>query len=148
MKISKYQIEYQNGGSDVYQTKIKINVNIITNLLFAHRNEIKMFHFNTLKYGAHKSLDDYLKTFEELFDRFMESYQGAMNKNVKEMLGDNSEYKLNLVILTDDNIVSELNKFIDNLNTYRKYLVHTGLQAQIDEMLSETDKLIYLLKFK
>ena len=35
--------------------------------LFEHRNAVKIHHFNTKKYGIHKTLDTYLHADDDLF---------------------------------------------------------------------------------
>lgn len=41
------------------------------------REQIKLLHFQTINYSVHKITDDFLKTYDELFDTFWEAKQSS-----------------------------------------------------------------------
>ena len=53
----------------------KLLCNIIK-IFFQHQLEIKMYHFQTKLYGAHKASDMYHGGFLEKMDKFLEAAQG------------------------------------------------------------------------
>src|SRR3972149_5897421 len=44
--------------------------------LFEHQIKMKLYHFQTKKYGAHKASDEYIEKFRSNFDRLIEIGQG------------------------------------------------------------------------
>lgn len=110
---------------------------------FKHYIQLKMFHFQTTKYGAHKASDTYLDKFTDTYDKFMEVAQGKFGKlSINEL--NIEKFK----VVTDDTIFNELKRFIilleslnDSLNT------HTDLLNIRDEMLGNVNQLKYLLTF-
>lgn len=49
---------------------------------FEFRDNLKLFHFQTKSYAAHKAADTLEKSLSVLFDKFMESLQGQMGFRV------------------------------------------------------------------
>jgi hypothetical protein len=112
---------------------------------FGHQTQIKMFHFQTKKWGAHKASDAYLCKFGANFDRFMEVYQGAYKKV------QTPEIKVNLQMLNDENIVQNLAEFVKWLKAMdsaqdNALSEQPGLLAIRDEMVADVQQLIYLLR--
>ena len=166
-KYEKYKTKYENalkqqnrqssmnhlGGalnSDSSLEKILEN-------FFEHQMSIKMLHFQTKSYGAHKSLDCYLCKFNSNFDRFMETAQGSRVKIIGSDEGlstdgrlTNKDIAVNVTMLTDGNIDSHITSFKRVLNSQipTTFGTHLGLLAIRDEMLADVDQLQYLLTFK
>src|SRR5690606_4852056 len=59
---------------------MNIVVIIFLNSMFDYFIVIKILHFLTNNFGAHKASDNYLKLFLDNFDKFMESAQGIFGK--------------------------------------------------------------------
>ena len=122
----------------------KTEVENILNTFFHHQVALKMYHFQTKYYGAHKASDSYLSTFNDHFDTFMEVAQGTWNtvtaKNVN----------LKVKTLTDQTVQKYLDEYLDFLGTFEKLLGsgHSDLLNIRDEMRAEANKLKYLLRFK
>ena len=110
---------------------------------FNHQITIKMYHFQTKTYGAHKTSDTYLSGFLEKMDRFIEIGQG--------IYGTVTLNKVNISIKTvdDKTIFDELEFFIKMLrkcdNIIGKYPELLNIR---DEMLGDAEQLKYLLHFK
>lgn len=109
-------------------------------VLFEHQLAVKMFHFQTMKYGGHKAADAYLITYTANLDRFMEVYQGEYG-TIKD-----TYISINFPTTTDSTIESHLNSMIVYLENMRNLSV--GLQNIRDEMVSDIKQFIYLLSFE
>jgi hypothetical protein len=111
---------------------------------FAHQIAMKMYHFQTKSFGAHKAADEYLAGFATNFDKLMEVLQGEFGTVEIQKLS------LNVSLVTDETVISHLNRVID----FMRQLKVDGeeLPSEIvtirDDMISEAQKLKYLLTFK
>ena len=122
------------------------NVQLFENILvifFRHQLKIKLFHFQTKCYSAHKASDSYLGKFEENLDKFMEVAQGFVGRlTIKKMT-------IHFNALNDDNIIEELGKFRLILKMFDKLMANnTELLNIRDEMLGDVEQFTYLLTFK
>lgn len=108
--------------------------------LFKHQLAIKMFHFQTEQYGAHKQSDAYLTKFLANMDQFMEVAQGIVG------VVQTRELKLRVVTVDDDEIVEELAHFADTLGKMRR-AGYPELNAILDIMLADLRQFRYLLSF-
>lgn len=118
-------------------------LNQISINMFNHYISMKLYHFQTELYGAHKTSDAYIEKYLGLMDRFMEVSQGIYGKvNLKK-------YDIKGSSHTDDNIVNHINGFIKYINTGMKDVLddNTDLLTIRDEILSEANQLKYLLTF-
>jgi len=110
---------------------------------FGHQIALKMFHFQTKRYGAHKAVDTYLDTFGNNFDRFMEVAQGELGefKVMKQI-----SLKVNLV--TDETVITHLDVMIDFLTKVESHgdALSSELSGIRSEMVAEIQKLKYLLR--
>ena len=105
---------------------------------------LKLFHFQTKLYGAHKASDGYLDKYAETMDKFLEVAQGIYGKITLK------KYSLTGSSHTDENIIKHLdgmitllrNKIDDVLGDY------TDLINIRDEIVGNTEQLKYLLSFK
>ena len=123
-----------------------MNLKILEVLLgtfFRHQLKIKMYHFQTGKYGAHKASDSYLETFELNLDKFMEIGQGITGKFTTKSMN------LKFDTLTDDTISAELDKFVSTLRALDEIMASsTELLNLRDEMIGNAEQFKYLLTFK
>ena len=110
---------------------------------FQHQMEIKMFHFQTKNYGAHKASDMYLSNFLSNMDKFLEAAQGISGQTKLK----NIEVKFNT--LTDKTIIQALEQFINLLFKLDESLgLNKDLLAIRDEMMADANQLKYLLIFE
>jgi len=115
-------------------------MNSVISPFFQHQLVVKMYHFQTKKYGAHKASDKYLVKYSANFDRFMEVFQGETGR-----LQDN-QIILEFAVATDETIDMHLKSMIDHLNSFNK--LSYELAAIRDEMLADLQQFRYLLTFK
>ena len=111
--------------------------------MFNHYIAMKLYHFQTENYSAHKTSDAYIEKFLELKDRFLEVAQGIYGKiNLKK-------YDIKGSSHNDENIFNHINGYIKYLNTGINDVLddRTDLINIRDELLSEANQLKYLLTF-
>ena len=124
------------------ETRTSIN-RLVMNLL-NHQIVLKLFHFQTEKYGAHKASDAYLEKYANTMDKFLEVAQGIYGKVTLK------KYTLSGSSHTDENIVKHLNGII----TYMREKIddvldeYTELINIRDELVGDAEQLKYLLTFK
>lgn len=120
-----------------------IALDSLLNLFFAHQLKIKMFHFQTKLYGAHKASDDYLSKYEDNLDKFFEVAQGVFGKlECKKM-------KIEFDTLDEFSVNDEIDKFVKILkvldNQYNKFPELINIR---DEIVADANQFKYLLTFK
>jgi Family of unknown function (DUF5856) len=142
-KYAKYKTKYlqskQIGGDEG-------NLQDITTHLFSHLIMIKMLHFQSAKYGAHKALDDYYDKFNANMDRFMEVLQGDKGR----ITISSNTLEIQTELTNDTDISERLNQFGQEVLTElvdERYGDNSGLISVRDEMIAEVDNLKYLLTF-
>ncbi len=114
----------------------------IVTAFFQHQLTMKMFHFQTKKYGAHKAADDYLDKYEENFDRFIEVWQGA-NGRISD-----KQINMSFNTVTDENMATHLDAMINFLGSLSNGNLTVDLAAIRDEMIADIQQLKYLLTFQ
>src|SRR5271170_3763321 len=80
---------------------------------FRHQIYIKMFHFQTKKYGAHKASDSYLEKFSANMDRFVETMQGVTGQVTNDSMILH-EFRFN-EYRDVNSMKNKMNQFIDEL---------------------------------
>ena len=106
-------------------------------------NQIKLYHWATLSYAAHKALDDLHTILSQHFDTLIEAYLG--NHNLQPL----PQFTVHTKSNTD---VSNITKFIQHSHKYlskiHKKIKQSEMQNIIDEMLTALNKTSYLLKLE
>ena len=112
--------------------------------LFNHQVVLKLFHFQTELYGAHKASDAYLEKFAQTMDKFLEIAQGIYGRITikKYTLSGSSHTDANIVRHLDGVITLLREKIDDLLDNY------TDLINVRDELVGDAEQLKYLLTFK
>jgi DNA-binding ferritin-like protein len=112
-------------------------------IILNFQNELRLHHWGTKSYAAHKALGKAYESIDGLLDTFAETYMGALGK---EKLKEINELQLNGPYRTSANQV--LNSFEDYLmNEIPKELdeSQTELLNIRDEMLGVVQQTKYLL---
>lgn len=120
----------------------KVNLNLLVKDFLMHYNIMKMYHFQTKNYGAHKAVDVYITGFLVNFDSFMEVAQGRYGKLTNDKLS------ITFNTLKDSNADKHLNEYITMLNNMSKTMNVKELLAIRDVMVGDAQKLKYLLTFE
>lgn len=114
----------------------------VFNVFFKHYMTVKMYHFQTKLYGAHKSSDAYLVKFLANMDQFLEVAQGITGQtNIKN-------FDIKFSTKTDKNILSELDHFADYFVNMKYIEKYPELLAIRDVLVADAQQLKYLLLFK
>lgn len=105
---------------------------------------LKGYHFTTKIYNRHRAIDKFMEHYSVLYDNFMESCMGHHGQMTLP------PYTLTIPTINDDNILGYLHHFLQYLledigNHYRNYPDLLNIR---DEMITEVEKLIYLLRLK
>lgn len=105
--------------------------------------QIKLFHFSTMKYSTHKTLDDFHEDLSDLVDKLLEVYLGRFNKQPLEI------FQINMTATTN------ISNLIEYLETERQVICgirnktfknNCEIQNIIDEITALFDRTIYLCK--
>ena len=135
----------QNKNMTMTNTKqIKKELNEICMNLLNHQIVMKLFHFQTTTYGAHKASDAYLEKFAGLMDQFLEVAQGIYGKVSL------SRYAVSGNTHKNETINTHLNGMISYLKNKINTILsnYTELINLRDELLSDLEQLKYLLTFQ
>jgi hypothetical protein len=105
---------------------------------------LKGYHFTTKIFNRHKAIDEFMENYSGLYDKFMESCMGHHGQMTLQ------SYTLNVPVINDDTILEYLHHFLTFLrddigNHYRNYPDLINIR---DEMTTEVERLIYLLRLK
>lgn len=122
---------------------IKFTIETLITYMFKHEMQMKMYHFQTEKYGAHKASDDYITKFRANSDRFLEVAQG--------LLGKSKERSLTILFNTkdDSSICQCLDDFIASMRLLEvTFATNYEMLNLRDEMIADAIQLKYLLTFK
>jgi hypothetical protein len=120
------------------------SLNKLTMNLLNHQVVMKLFHFQTNLYGAHKASDTYGEKFAATMDKFLEIAQGIYGKVTLK------KYSLTGSSHTDENILKHLDGIIILLRSKIDDILaeYTELINVRDELVGDAEQLKYLLTFK
>jgi hypothetical protein len=112
-------------------------------------DQIKIYHWQTLKYSRHKATDELHEKLSELIDRFIEVLQGRniLEKKDKRILIDESKDFIKIHNINDENglaIVNNIKKFLESTTLITLINNHSELLNIRDEMLSIVNQTAYL----
>jgi hypothetical protein len=112
--------------------------------LINHQVVMKLYHFQTEHYGAHKTSDAYIEKYSNTFDRFLEIAQGIYGKITLK------KYSLIGSSHNDDNIIKHLEGMITYWRTKMNDILgnYTDLINIRDELVGDAEQMKYLLTFK
>lgn len=115
-------------------------------ILLQFQDNIKLYHFQTKRFGAHTVSDKLHAALILLLDKFLESYQGVYGR-IPPI--DNS---ITIRTLNDKEIISYSKRFIVQLRKSTRELCkkpqNSSLCNILDEIVAEVEKFVYLLTFK
>lgn len=117
--------------------------------LLHFRNQLKLYHWQTAGYGAHKALDDAVTTLDDHTDKLLETGFPLDKAGVKSMAS--SGPKAGYVNWTSKRAtVAAVNAQIAALKSAKEAYTDTALEPLVhilDEIIGELLQLVYLLNF-
>ena len=115
--------------------------------LFGFRDQMKLYHWQTLSHARHVASDTFVTNLSAFIDQFIEIYQGKYGR-IK--LGKVSTVRL--VDIDDDSIIDYLKKYRNYLTFTLSGSLHdmkdTDLLNIRDEMLADVNKTLYLFSLE
>jgi hypothetical protein len=125
-------------------TAIRVSLNRLCMNLLNHQIVMKLFHFQTAEYGAHKASDAYIEKYANTLDKFLEVAQGIYGKITLK------KYSLSGSSHNDENIIKHINGMISYWRTKINDVLgdYTDLINIRDELAGDAEQLKYLLTFK
>jgi len=111
---------------------------------------VKLFHWKTTSYAAHKASDELYSKLNENIDSFMEILLGKTNKRIDLM--DQKNIKL-VDLSSQESLIKEVDDFKSYLvgldyNKAMRSMSNTDLYNIRDEILGHMNQFLYLLTFK
>jgi len=142
--ITQKQSPNINVATDDGDNNLMRNLNKVAMNLLNHQIVMKLFHFQTELYGAHKASDGYLEKFATTMDKFLEIAQGIYGRlTIKKFKLEGSSHN-------DENIIKHIEGIIMLLRTGIDDVLanYTDLINVRDELVGDAEQLKYLLSFK
>ena len=117
---------------------IQINMNFL--------NDIQSYHWQTKSYSEHEALGEFYTKFNELNDRFVETYQGKTHQRISF----SAESRPGITNYVDNKqVCSEVCKTSDRINeTAKEVQGQIDLESILEDMLEATSQLCYHLTLK
>lgn len=119
----------------------------IINLMLTLRNQVKIYHWETMQYARHKSTDDLVDKLDDAIDKFVEVYIGKYGRpNLTARTGT-----LRLRNYKDPEAANLLNEAIVWMTTRLPKLLSskdTDLLNIRDEIVADLNQTLYLFTFQ
>jgi hypothetical protein len=131
-----------------YSNKIQNFENEVTMYFFEMLLMIKLFHWKTFNYAAHKASDEIYEKLNEHMDRFMEVLLGKSNIRMNF-----SNRKIELLDVGREVFIVKIKSFknyLINLSNHpaMKTMSNVDLLTIRDELLADLNQFLYLLSLK
>ena len=116
---------------------------IQANMNFLH--DIKAYHWQTKSYSEHENLQEFYEKFDELNDRFVETWQGKTHQRVNF----SAELRPGIMNYADNKqVCSEVCKTSDRINEIYKEVDGPDLHSILEDMIEQTSQLCFHLTLK
>ena len=108
-------------------------------------NDIKAYHWQTKSYSEHENLQEFYEKFDELNDRFVETWQGRTHQRINF----SAELRPGIMNYADNKqVCSEVCKTSDRINEIYKEVDGPDLHSILEDMLEQTSQLCFHLTLK
>jgi hypothetical protein len=143
-KLSNFTMKNKGGNNNNFSKMTVEGLGKACEEMMTHYIAMKMFHFQTDSYAAHKASDNYITEFLAFHDLFMETAQGIMGKMSSE------KHNCSTLLFSSN---SDCVKHLDEVKMKMKELrmrvnEHSDLVNLLDEQIQRMNQLKYLLTFK
>ena len=119
----------------------------IVNLMLTLRNQVKIYHWETMQFSRHKSTDDLLEKLDDSIDKFVEVYIGKYGRpkltpktGTIRLRNYNDEEGQELLKQAVEWLTTRLPKLLSSKDT--------DLLNIRDEILADLNQSLYLFTFK
>jgi len=108
-------------------------------------NDIKAYHWQTKSYSEHENLQEFYEKFDELNDRFVETWQGRTHQRINF----SAELRPGIMNYADNRqVCSEVCKTSDRINEIYKEVDGPDLHSILEDMIEQTSQLCFHLTLK
>tara|TARA_B100000700_G_scaffold213992_1_gene235288 strand:+ start:104 stop:475 length:372 start_codon:yes stop_codon:yes gene_type:complete len=108
-------------------------------------NDIKAYHWQTKSYSEHENLQEFYEKFDELNDRFVETWQGKTHQRINF----SAELRPGIMNYADNKqVCSEVCKTSDRINEIYKEVDGPDLHSILEDMIEQTSQLCFHLTLK
>ena len=108
-----------------------------------YSNQLRYYHWQTPSYAQHEALGKFYEGITEVLDGLVETWQGR-NGNIKV---DNG--KVELVDYTDvETVIESAETLREVYEEFAKTVPYGDINDQIDDMITQINQTIYLLRLK
>ena len=106
-------------------------------------NDVQSYHWQTKSYAEHEALGEFYTKFNELNDRFVETYQGKTHQRINF----SAELRPGIRNYADNaDVCSEVCKTSDRINeVYKEIEGQIDLESILEDMQEATSQLSYHL---
>ena len=120
----------------------------IINVMLTLRNQVKVYHWQTMSYARHKATDDLVTSLDENIDKFVEVYMGKYGPPT--FSGSNTKITVRNVI---DKKAAELLKagtewLTHDLPRFLNKTKDSDLLNIRDEILADLNQVLFLFRLK
>ena len=120
----------------------------IINVMLTLRNQVKVYHWQTMSFSRHKSTDDLVSSLDENIDKFVEVYMGKHGP--PNFSGSNMKITVHNVI---DKKAAELLKagvkwLTHDLPRFLNAKADSDLLNIRDEILADLNQVLFLFRLK
>ena len=112
----------------------------IITLSFSLLNQVKLFHWATKSYAAHKALGDLHDVLSDLTDNLVECYIGSAGRQPLSLFEVTTSSHTDL-----KQVVPFIKDYTSIIRKMRGEIKASELQNIVDEIISSLDKTLYLL---
>lgn len=113
--------------------------------VFEFQIALKMYHFQTLRYSTHKTVDEYSDKLANTIDKFFEVGQGIYGR----IYFNDSVSTVQINNVRDKNFHEYIKKFLQEISYVEKVVSKNSDLSNIkDEIKGDLNQLIYLLSLQ
>jgi hypothetical protein len=119
----------------------------IVHLMMTLRNQVKLYHWQTMSYPRHKATDDLVTKLDENIDQFVEVYVGKYGR--PKLTGQTSTIRLrNHSDNEATNLLKEAVNWMSNDLGRKLKKTDTDLLNIRDTIIADLNQTLYLFTFK
>lgn len=147
MAKTKSKHKSRNNKTVKHKLSSKTILQEFVHTMLEAENTIRMFHWKTQSYSAHKTTDTLHETLSGLVDRYAETFMGKkdIKVNMKHMKPIKIKYLENTQSL--EKYIKHLVQYTNKINNKLSHVENNDLHAIRDEIVSELNRSLYLLRF-